>query len=376
MDDLSSGEARRKAWAPKTLFIADPMESYNVKHDSTFLIAKTLAEQYPRAKLFFCKASDLMALGGVVFCKGRAFEFLGAPDPQPGSPLSMAAGCKPWFRYVEAKAEDFPTRPDPSARAESRLENGTVDVMALRDFDACAMRADPPFDMPYYFATHLLSLAESNGATVVNSGRALREYSEKLAILRRARFAPPTIVTGDKNEALAFWRLHGDVILKPLDGMGGRGIFRLAPQEHNAGSILETMLPDSSCRLMAQKRLAGIANGDKRVFVIGGKVMPKTVDRLAKKGETRANLAAGGSFEVRDITQEERGAAQAIAPDLLKDGVVFAGLDFIGGQLTEINVTSPTCLQEALAATGENYAEDFIEAMFAQAKRNAAPTPR
>ena len=126
MDDLSSGEARRKAWAPKTLFIADPMESYNVKHDSTFLIAKTLAEQYPRAKLFFCKASDLMALGGVVFCKGRAFEFLGAPDPQPGSPLSMAAGCKPWFRYVEAKAEDFPTRPDPGARAESRLENGTV----------------------------------------------------------------------------------------------------------------------------------------------------------------------------------------------------------------------------------------------------------
>lgn len=313
------------------LFVADPLEGFKTNHDTSHLLMETLVKRVPDARLHHCGNRDLRQHGGRAVALSREFAFSQNQNPSSGGM---------WFEWKSEAA-----------------------LTPLADFDAVVMRSDPPFDMPYYYATHLLTLGEKEGALVLNRASSLREYNEKLAILRYPDLISPTIVTADKNEILAFLDEHGDVIVKPLDGMGGMGIFRLRSDGMNTGSILETMLKDGRTPIMAQKFLPAIVDGDKRILVVDGKPSPYAVVRLAKKGETRANMAAGGHWVIREINEDELRVANRIIPDLVRDGIMIAGLDIIGDKLTEINVTSPTCMREVLQETGHNLAEPFVDGL-------------
>lgn len=233
----------------------------------------------------------------------------------------------------------------------------------LGDFDYVLMRKDPPFDQEYYYATLLLERAQAEGTTVVNDPRSLRDWNEKLAILRFPQLAPPTLVAGDMGEVHAFIDAHRDVIVKKLDGMGGTMIFRVGAADPNRNVIVETLTGCGSRTIMAQRYVPEIAQGDKRVLVIDGEPFPHCLARIPKAGETRGNLAAGGRGEARPLGDRDREIAQAVGVELVKAGIVFAGLDVIGDYLTEVNVTSPTCIVEIEEQTGENAAEAFMDAL-------------
>ena len=233
----------------------------------------------------------------------------------------------------------------------------------LADFDYVMMRKDPPFDQEYYYATLLLERAEAEGTHVLNNPRALRDWNEKLAILRFPRLAPPTLVASDMAAVHAFIDAHRDVIVKKLDGMGGTMIFRVTDSDPNRNVIVET-LTDMGCRtIMAQRFIPEIAKGDKRVLVIDGEPFAHCLARIPKAGETRGNLAAGGTGVAQPISQRDREIAEAVGVELVKAGIVFAGLDIIGDWLTEVNVTSPTCIVEIAAQTGEDAAETLMDAL-------------
>jgi glutathione synthase len=223
---------------------------------------------------------------------------------------------------------------------------------ALSDFDAIVMRKDPPFDSEFFYATHLLEQAEREGARVFNKPRALRDHPEKLAILEFPQFIGPTMVTRDAQAVRAFHAEHHDIILKPLDGMGGMGIFRVKEDGLNLGAIIETLNKDGAETLMVQKFLPAIAQGDKRVLVIGGKPVPFCLARIPQGGEVRGNLAVGGKGVAQPLTDADREIAEALGPILAARGLLLVGLDIIGDRLTEINVTSPTCFQEIYDQTG------------------------
>jgi glutathione synthase len=234
---------------------------------------------------------------------------------------------------------------------------------ALNDFDAVLMRQDPPFDAEYVTATWLLERAESHGARVWNKPRAIRDHSEKVAIAEFPDFTPTTLITRDTAEIQAFIDELGDVILKPLDGMGGAGIFRIRHDDANRNAIIETLGADASRTLMVQRYLPQIAEGDKRVLLIGGEVMPYSLARIPKAGETRGNLAAGGRGVAMPLTVREREIAETLAPTLWARGLLIVGLDMIGGHLTEINVTSPTCMVEIRQQTGFDIPARVIDAL-------------
>lgn len=223
---------------------------------------------------------------------------------------------------------------------------------SLDTFDAVLMRQDPPFDAEYVTATWLLERAEAHGARVWNRPRAIRDHSEKVAIAEFPDFAPTTLITRDTAEIQAFIDELGDVILKPLDGMGGAGIFRIRHDDANRNAIIETLGADGTRTLMVQRYLPQISEGDKRVLLIGGEVMPYSLARIPKAGETRGNLAAGGRGVAMPLTPREHEIAEALAPILWARGLLIVGLDMIGGHLTEINVTSPTCMVEIRQQTG------------------------
>jgi glutathione synthase len=239
---------------------------------------------------------------------------------------------------------------------ESRLQ-------ALYDFDAIVMRKDPPFDSEFFYATHLLEQAEREGAKVFNKPRALRDHPEKLAILEFPQFIGPTLVTRDADAVRAFHAEHRDIILKPLDGMGGMGIFRVKDDGLNLGGIIETLNKDGAQTLMVQKFLPAIAQGDKRVLVIGGKPVPFCLARIPQGGEVRGNLAAGGKGVAQPLTDADRAIAEALGPVLAARGLLLVGLDIIGDSLTEINVTSPTCFQEITDQTGFDVPAMFVDAL-------------
>ncbi|NJD23788.1 MAG: glutathione synthase [Betaproteobacteria bacterium] len=239
-------------------------------------------------------------------------------------------------------------------------------VTPLRDFDAVLMRKDPPFDGEYLAATWLLERAEAEGARVFNRPRALRDHSEKLAIAEFAQFAPATLVDRDSARLHAFIDAQGDVILKPLDGMGGSRIFRVRRDDPNRNVIVETLTVDGSRTIMAQRFLPGIAAGDKRILVVAGRVMPWALARIPKAGETRGNLAAGGRGIAQPLSARDREIAESLAPVLWQRGLLLVGLDVIGDHLTEINVTSPTCMVEIRAQTGFDIAAQCIAALEAQ----------
>ncbi|MGI9134936.1 MAG: glutathione synthase, partial [Rhodoferax sp.] len=233
----------------------------------------------------------------------------------------------------------------------------------LREFDAVVMRKDPPFDNEFFYATHLLGQAEREGARVFNQPRALRDHPEKLAILEFPALIAPTLVTRAADEIRRFHAEHLDIILKPLDGMGGMGIFRVKPDALNLGAIMETLNRDGAQTVMVQKFLPAIAEGDKRVLVIGGKPVPYCLARIPQGGEVRGNLAAGGKGVAQALSDSDRAIAETLGPVLAARGLLLVGLDVIGDRLTEINVTSPTCFREITDQTGFDVAAMFIDAL-------------
>jgi glutathione synthase len=311
------------------LFVADPLESFKPYKDSTFAMMREAARRGHR--LMACEPKDLRWQRG---------------EPVIGFvrdiTLSGSTGAD-WFTAAQRAPDE---RPQP-----------------LKDVGAVLMRKDPPFDSEYFYATHLLGQAEREGARVFNRAAALRDHPEKLAILEFPAFIGPTLVTRDAADIRHFHAEHRDIILKPLDGMGGAGIFRVGPDGMNLGSITETLNQGGAQTVMVQKYLPEIAQGDKRVLVIGGEPVPFTLARIPQGSEIRGNLAAGGKGVAMPITAREREIAEALGPVLAARGLLLVGLDVIGDCLTEINVTSPTCFQEITQQTGFDVAARFIDAL-------------
>ncbi|MGE8547120.1 glutathione synthase [Alcaligenes sp. WGS1538] len=233
----------------------------------------------------------------------------------------------------------------------------------LNVFDAVIMRKDPPFDMEYAYSTHLLGFAQAQGARVFNAGAAIRNHPEKLAITEFPEFTPATLVTRSMQRLRAFHQEHKDVIVKPLDGMGGMGIFRLRDPEPNLGAILETLTANGSQTIMAQRYIPEIVNGDKRILIIGGEPVPYALARIPLAGETRGNLAAGGRGVAQPLSEHDWRIARTLGPRLAERGLLLVGLDVIGDYVTEINVTSPTCFVEITQQTGFDVAEFFVKAV-------------
>jgi len=244
---------------------------------------------------------------------------------------------------------------------------GEPALRRLADFGAVVMRKDPPFDMEYVYATYLLEGAEREGAKVFNRPRAIRDHNEKLAIAKFAEFVAPTLVTRDVEALQGFIDEHGDVIVKPLDGMGGTSIFRVRRDDPNRNVILETVGALGARTVMIQRYLSEIAKGDKRILVIAGEPVPYSLARIPKAGESRGNLAAGGRGVAQPLDARDWEIARALGPRLWADGLIVVGLDVIGPCLTEVNVTSPTCFVEITQQTGFDVGGMFAEALVAQA---------
>ena len=311
----------------RILFIADPLESFKIYKDSTYAM---MAEADARGHaLSVCQQHDLFVKDGLVQTNCASLALV--------KPLGDK--LLHWFNA----GEPLPER--------------------LAAFDAVVMRKDPPFDMEYVYSTHLLERAAAQGARVYNSGRAIRDHSEKLSILEFPQFTAPTLVARDAAHLRAFIAEHGDTIFKPLDGMGGAGIFRVRKDDPNTGSIIETLTNNGATTIMAQQYLPAIKDGDKRVLLIHGKPVPYCLARIPMAGETRGNLAAGGTGVARELTTRDREIAEALGPTLAARGLMLVGLDIIGEHLTEINVTSPTCFREITAQSGFNVAGMFIDAI-------------
>ena len=253
---------------------------------------------------------------------------------------------------VRTSAIPIALLPDADKHAHGWWRESQAHDAALADFDAVVMRKDPPFDMEYVYSTHLLEYAERDGARVFNSGTAIRNHPEKLAITEFPQFTAPTLVTSQSARLKAFHAEHGDIILKPLDGMGGTGIFRVQANDPNLNAIIETLTLDGVRTIMAQRYIPDIVHGDKRILLIGGEPVPYALARIPLAGETRGNLAAGGRGVAQALSARDREIAEAIAPSLAERGLLLVGLDVIGDYVTEINVTSPTCFVEITEQTG------------------------
>jgi glutathione synthase len=308
----------------KLLFVADPLHTFKIYKDTTFAMMRE-AQRRGHA-VYACEPQDLSWRQG-----GR----VQAPLRQ----IRLTGDALHWYEEVSQQDQ------------------------ALCTMDAIVMRKDPPFDSEYFYATHLLEQAEREGARVFNKPRALRDHPEKLAILAFSNFISPTLVTRDAQAIRNFHAEHRDIILKPLDGMGGMGIFRVKEDALNLGGIIETLNRDGAQTVMVQKFIPAIAQGDKRVLVIAGQPVPYALARIPQGGEVRGNLAAGGKGVAQALSARDREIAEALGPTLFARGLLLVGLDVIGDCLTEVNVTSPTCFQEITDQTGCDVAKLFLEAL-------------
>ena len=328
------------------LFVADPVESFKAYKDSTYVMMREAQRRGHTVAV--CEPRHLAWQSGQpVTATVRHLRLLDI-TPQVGATHAR----QPWFEEVAAPAfADTTAGQVPAGR------------LALSQFDAVLMRKDPPFDAEFIYATHLLEQAEREGAKVFNKPAALRDHPEKLALMQFPQYAPPTLVTRSAADVKAFHAEHGDIILKPLDGMGGMGIFRVKADGLNLGSIIETLNLDGAQTLMVQRYLPEIVEGDKRVLVIGGQPVPFSLARIPQGNEVRGNLAAGGKGVAMPLTAREREIAEAVGPTLAARGLMLVGLDVIGGCLTEVNVTSPTCFQEITQQMGFDVAAMFVDAL-------------
>ncbi len=306
----------------KLAFIVDPLDDFKLEKDTTYAIMREAAAR--GYELHVMQQGDLAWHKQIVI--GRA------------SRLHLT-GSTPWYRLDPP--HDTP----------------------LEQFDAVLMRKDPPFDMEYVYSSYLLEIAERQGARVFNRPQAIRDYNEKMAIARFAEFTAPTLVARSAERLRLFIKEHVDIILKPLDGMGGASVFRVRHDDPNLGVIIETLTGNGMRTIMAQRYIPEIADGDKRILVIGGKPIPNCLARIPKAGETRGNLAAGGTGVARELTSRDRQIAEALGPQLMAAGLLLVGLDVIGNWLTEVNVTSPTCFQEISAQSGLNVSAIFLDSL-------------
>jgi glutathione synthase len=315
----------------KLLFVVDPLASLKPHKDSSVAMMRSAVKR--GHAVLACEARDLFVRDGIA--------------QAPCATLEIGAGDD-WFRVAH------------------------TEVLRLKDVNAVVMRTDPPVDIDYLLATHLLGVAETNGAHVLNRPAALRDFNEKLAILNFPQYLAPTLVSADAAGIGAFLAEQEDVIVKPLTEMGGTGVFRLTATDPNRNAILETLTRHGTRAIMAQRYLPAISEGDKRILLIDGEVVPWALARIPRTGETRGNLAAGGSARVQPLSERDRRIAETVAPWAQAQGIFLAGLDVIGDCLTEINVTSPTGFQEIEAQGGHDVAGDFIAAL----ERNFARTVR
>ncbi|MGF1687748.1 glutathione synthase [Photobacterium japonica] len=290
--------------------VMDPIESINIKKDSSF--AMMMEAQRRGWEIHYMEMNDLSLEQGKAVARTRV--------------VSLKEDPTGWFEFTSEQE------------------------IALSELDAVLMRKDPPFDTEYIYATYILERAELEGALIVNKPQSLRDCNEKLFTAWFPELTPITMVTRRADKIKAFHQEHGDIILKPLDGMGGSSIFRVMKNDPNVSVIIETLTAMGQNYCMAQTFVPDISNGDKRILVVDGEPMPYCLARIPAKGETRGNLAAGGRGEARPISDTDRKIAEAVGPTLKEKGLIFVGLDVIGDKLTEINVTSPTCIREIEAA--------------------------
>ena len=307
----------------KIAVILDPLESIKPYKDTSYAIMREAAKR--GHSLHVLMQEDLILREGIVF--GLAHRLKLTEDPLM------------WYHI------------DP------------VETIPLREFDAVLMRKDPPFDMEYIYSTYLLELAQNQGTYIFNNPCAIRDYNEKMAIAKFPEFTTPTMVSRNANEVRQFIEQHDDCILKPLDGMGGSNIFRVTPRDVNLNVILETFMHDNAQTIMAQRYIPEITKGDKRVLVIDGKPIPYALARIPKPGETRGNLARGGLGVAQPLSARDREIAETLGPKLKAEGLLLVGLDIIGDYLTEVNVTSPTCMREIEDQTGFSAAALMVDAL-------------
>ncbi|WP_293778833.1 glutathione synthase [uncultured Oxalicibacterium sp.] len=307
----------------KLAFVTDPLDGFKIYKDSTYAMMLEAARRGHAIHVFQHK--DMAFEGGRVVANV--------------SRVTLTGDDKDWFRQEAPVAQE------------------------LTAFDAVLERTDPPFNMEYIYATYLLELAQKQGARVFNKPEAIRSFNEKLAIAQFPQFIAPTLVTSDAARIKAFHAEHKDIILKPLDGMGGIGIFRVKEDAMNLGSIIETLTANGSATIMVQRYIPEITQGDKRILLIGGQVVPYCLARIPQGTEIRGNLAVGGRGEAREISARDREIGESLAPVLLQRGLLLVGLDAIGDFMTELNVTSPTCFQEIQQQTGFDVAAMFIDAL-------------
>ncbi len=306
------------------LFVADPLESFKPYKDTTFSMMREAQRRGHR--ITACEPRDLVwRSGDVVKAPVREITLTGTLDD--------------WFKVTATL------------------------TMALKDFDAVLMRKDPPFDSEYFYATHLLEQAERDGARVFNKPSSLRDHPEKLAIMEFPQHVSPTLVTRNADEVRRFHAEHQDIILKPLDGMGGMGIYRVKADGLNLGSIIETLNKDGAESVMVQRFVPEITQGDKRILIIGGEPVPFSLARIPQGSEVRGNLAAGGKGVAQPLSDADWAIARELGPVLSARGLMLVGVDVIGDRLTEINVTSPTCFQEITAQTGFDVPAMFVDAL-------------
>jgi glutathione synthase len=307
----------------KIAFLADPLSGFKTYKDSTFAMMREAAR---RGHAIYAFEQHHMVLeNGVVSAEIAPITLTGDPDD--------------WYRAGHGAS------------------------LPLSEFDAVIMRKDPPFDMEYVYATYLLEMAEKQGARVFNKPQAIRDHNEKLSIAQFSQYTSPTLVSSSGTLLRAFHAEHRDVIFKPLDGMGGAGIFRVKDDGMNLGSVIETLTLEGKRTIMVQKYIPAIVKGDKRILVIGGKPVPFALARIPQAGEVRGNLAAGGVGVAQPLTARDREIAETLGPILAERGLLLVGLDVIGDFLTEVNVTSPTCFQEITDQAGFDVAAMFIDAL-------------
>jgi len=305
------------------LFIADPLESFKVKKDSTLAMMRVAQEAGHH--LWFCQSRNVLWKENLVVADCQI--------------LVIKPSSTSWF------------------------ELGDIESRVLNTFSAVLMRTDPPFDIEYLNTTWLLSAAVRQGATVLNAPAAVRDHSEKLSITEFPELIPPTLVTRELSAVEEFHQVHHDIVIKPLDGMGGMGVFRVGPDGLNLASIVETLGQNGTRTLMVQRFLPEIVQGDKRVLLIGGEVVPFSLARIPQGNEIRGNLAAGGKGVAMPLTDVEKRIAERLAPILNQRGLFLVGLDLIGGYLTEINVTSPTCFVEITDQSGFDVPQFWLKAL-------------
>ena len=308
----------------KLAFIVDPLDEFKLYKDSTYAMMREAAQR--GHELYAFHPEDLAWDKTAVSAHAARIHLTGQDDIA-------------WYR-ADAHAH-----------------------VALTAFDAVLMRKDPPFDMEYVYSTYLLEIAEKHGARIVNRPRAIRDHNEKMAIAKFSQFTAPTLVTRSERLIRDFIAEHGEVILKPLHGMGGTSIFLVRQDDPNLSVILETITAYGAQTTMAQRYIPAIKDGDKRILLIGGKPVPYCLARIPKAGETRGNLAAGGTGVARELTARDREIAETLAPQLFAEGLLLVGLDVIGDYLTEVNVTSPTGFQEIAKQSGFNVAGMMIDAV-------------